>query len=206
MTEDTGRARAWLVEREGYDPSVTGDKLDDEARVLTAYTARLTERVKELETEVEKLKRSPDFMDAGGAGDQIMRMQDAEWNFDMDSLSERLWAVACCGWQAGFAIWGMFSKSPRWYPRNDSWGGLESVIFWTREEADIAFAENGFDKEQYRVAPVKVTIAEVSEEEAKIGTPESKWTLSRAHAEARMQARIAEHDARESSKPKGRLM
>lgn len=41
MSESVGRkiarARAWLVENEGYDPTVIGDRLDDEARSHAAF-------------------------------------------------------------------------------------------------------------------------------------------------------------------------
>ena len=87
---------------------------------------------------------------------------------DNRTLTMRLWWIGFqppCG---GFAPWSRFSKSPQWYARdNFSWGDLPFPLFSTKEEADAAFAENGFDPKDYRVVPVKVSIAEVSEKEAK---------------------------------------
>lgn len=83
------------------------------------------------------------------------------------TFSMRRWWIALQPPGVGYAGWAWFSKSPRWYPRDDPWGALVFPLFSTKEEADAAFAENGFDEKEYRVVPVKVTVAEVSEEEAK---------------------------------------
>ena len=82
-------------------------------------------------------------------------------------LTARMWWIGLQPPYGGAVPWGKFSKSPQWYPRDDSWGALVYPIFRTKEEADAAFAENGFDPKDSRIVPVRVSIAEVSEEEAK---------------------------------------
>ena len=75
------------------------------------------------------------------------------------SLTMQLWWIGFQPPTGGVAPWGMFSKSPQ-RQQVGAWGVLPFPLFQTKEEADIAFTENGFDKSEYRVVPVSVTIAE----------------------------------------------
>jgi hypothetical protein len=80
------------------------------------------------------------------------------------TLNVRKWWIALRPPSAGYAGWQWFSKSPRWYPRPDPWGALAFPLFSTKEEADAAFAENGFDPKEYRVVSVQVTVSEIDGE------------------------------------------
>jgi hypothetical protein len=94
----------------------------------------------------------------------------------MSSSTERTFSLSFCwviGFQPpsesfirGFATWGMLSKTVQWHPQS---GVLPFPLFQDKEEADAAFAENDLDKKGYRVVPVKVTIAEVSEANPQTG-------------------------------------
>ena len=79
----------------------------------------------------------------------------------MGSLVQHLWAVSCLPPHGGFVRLSMFPKIQRGLMEC-----LECGLFFTKEQAESAFTDHGFDKGHYRVVPVRVTIAEVSEGEA----------------------------------------
>lgn len=80
---------------------------------------------------------------------------------DNRTLTMRMWWIGLQPPYGGVVPWGKFSKSPQWYSRDDSWGALVFPLFQTKEEADAAFAENGFDEKEYRVVPVLVEVREI---------------------------------------------